>query len=55
MDSKQEVQLSFVEALKGLDYEKQYQQALRDIAEIMFDMTDEDFKNNEVKSVKNEE
>lgn len=33
MDLKQERQLSFVEALKAVDYEKEYQQALRDIAE----------------------
>lgn len=33
MDSKQERQLAFVEALKAVDFEKEYQQALRDIAE----------------------
>lgn len=33
MDNKQERQLAFVEALKAVDYEKEYQQALRDIAE----------------------
>jgi RecB family exonuclease len=33
MDDKQERQLAFVEALKAVDYEKEYQQALRDIAE----------------------
>lgn len=52
-DLKQERQIAFVNALKEIDYEKEYQQALRDIAEAMFDMTDEDFENNEVKSVTN--
>lgn len=33
MDDKQERQLAFVEALKAVDFEKEYQQALRDIAE----------------------
>lgn len=33
MDNKQEQQLAFVEALKAVDFEKEYQQALRDIAE----------------------
>lgn len=49
------VGLSFVNALKEIDYEKEYRQALRDLAEVMFDMTDEDFENNEVKSVENAE
>lgn len=53
MDSKQDVQLAFINALKAADYEKQYELALRDLAEVMFDMTDEDFENNEVKSVEN--
>jgi hypothetical protein len=48
-----ERQIAYVNALKAVDYEKEYQQALRDIAEAMFDMTDEDFENNEVKSVEN--
>ena len=53
MDLKQERQLSFVEALKALDYEKQYMQTLKDIAEVMFDM---DFsENNEVNVEPNEE
>ena len=52
-DLKQERQIAFVNALKEIDYEKEYQQALRDIAEAMFDMTDKDFENNEVKSVEN--
>lgn len=52
MDLKQERQLSFVEALKAMDYEKEYERALKDIAEVMFDM---DFtENNEVKSVEND-
>lgn len=38
MDSKQDVQLAFVNGLKGVDYEKQYELALRDLAEVMFDM-----------------
>ena len=42
-DLKQERQMAFVEALKAVDYEKEYQQALRDIAEAMFDM---DFSEN---------
>jgi len=33
-----ERQMAFVEALKAVDYEKEYQQALRDLAEAMFDM-----------------
>jgi hypothetical protein len=37
-DLKQERQIAFVNALKEIDYEKEYQQALRDIAEAMFDM-----------------
>lgn len=55
-DLKQEKQMAFVNALKVLDDEKMeqmYQKALRDIAETVFDMTDEDFENNEVKSVEN--
>lgn len=36
-DLKQERQIAFVNALKEIDYEKEYQ-ALRDIAEAMFDM-----------------
>lgn len=36
--SKQEEQLAFVNALKAVDYEKEYQQALRDIAETVLDM-----------------
>lgn len=55
MDEKQEQQLAFINALKAVDFEKEYQAALRDIAEAMFDMTDEDFENNEVKSVENAE
>lgn len=41
-------EIAFVNALKAVDYEKEYRQALRDLAEVMFDMTDEDFENNEV-------
>lgn len=55
MDTKNDEQLAFVNALKAVDYEKEYRQALRDLAEAMFDMTDEDFENNEVKSVENAE
>lgn len=54
MDTKNDEQLAFVNALKAVDYEKEYRQALRDLAEAMFDMTDEDFENNEVKSVEND-
>lgn len=46
-DLKQERQICFVNALKEIDYEKEYQQALRDIAEAMFDMEFDD-ENNEV-------
>lgn len=49
-----ERQIAYVNALKAVDYEKEYHQALRDLAEAMFDMTEEDFKNNEVKSAKND-
>ncbi|MBQ2177264.1 MAG: hypothetical protein II453_20190 [Alphaproteobacteria bacterium] len=54
MDKNEEM-IAFVNALKAVDFEKEYQQALRDLAEVMFDMTDEDFENNEVKSVENAE
>ena len=50
-----ERQMAYVNALKAVDYEKEYNQALRGLAEVMFDMTDEDFENNEVKSVENAE
>lgn len=51
-------QVAYVNALKALDedkilrpiyerLERDYQQALRDIFETVFDMTDEDFENNE--------
>ena len=40
-----EHQTAFVKALEAIDYEKEYQKALRDLAEVMFDL-DED--NNEV-------
>lgn len=33
-----ERQMAFVNALKAVDYEKEYQQALRDIAETVLDM-----------------
>lgn len=42
-----EYQTAFVEALKAVDYEKEYQQALRDIAETVLDIEFDD--NNEVK------
>lgn len=48
-------EIAYVNALKAVDFEKEYQAALRDIAEAMFDMTDEDFENNKVKSVENAE
>lgn len=59
-------QVAYVNALKALDedkelkpiyerMEREYQQALRDIAETVLGMTDEDFENNEVKSVENAE
>ena len=46
MDDKQERQLAFVEALKAVDYEKEYMQALRDIAETVLGV--EFDENNEV-------
>lgn len=49
MDSKQDYQISFVQALKVLDDEKMeqmYAQALRDIAETVLDMEFDD-ENNE--------
>lgn len=61
MDTKNDVEIAFVNALKALDADKEYEfeqmylKALRNIAEVMFDMTDEDFDNNEVKSVENAE
>lgn len=42
-----EYQTAFVEALKAVDYEKEYQQALRDIAETVLDIEFDD--NNVVK------
>lgn len=42
-----EYQTAFVNALKAVDYEKEYQQALRDIAETVLDIEFDD--NNEVK------
>lgn len=33
-----EYQTAFVKALEAIDYEKEYQQALRDIAETVLDM-----------------
>ena len=46
MDTKNDEMLAYVNALKYIDYEKEYQQALRDIAEVMFDMEFDD-ENNE--------
>lgn len=43
--TKQEIDIAIVNAFKAIDYEKEYQKALRDLAEVMFDL-DED--NNEV-------
>ena len=37
-----ERQTAFVNALKAVDYEKEYQQAFRDLAEAMFDMEFDD-------------
>ena len=54
---KTERQIAFANALKALDEDKElnemYENALREIGRDLFDMTDEDFKNNEVKSVEN--
>ena len=45
MDKNEEM-IAYVNALKALDYNKEYERALKDIAEVMFDM---DFsENNEV-------
>lgn len=38
MDTKNDEQIAFVNALKAVDYEKEYLQALRDIAETVLDM-----------------
>ena len=46
MDTKNDEQLAFVNALKYIDYEKEYQQALRDIAETVLGV--EFDENNEV-------
>ena len=51
-DLKQERQMAFVNALKEIDYEKEYQQALRDIAEAMFDM---EFDENNCPTLNNNE
>ena len=53
MDDKQERQLAFVEALKAVDYEKEYMQALRDIAETVLGV--EFDENNEPIVSQNEE
>lgn len=54
-----ERQMAFVNALKAIDEDKEmqlmYENAMKDLARAMFDMTDEDFENNEVKSVENAE
>lgn len=51
-------EIAFVNALKALDEDKEmqlmYENAMKDLARVMFDMTDEDFENNEVKSVEND-
>ena len=50
-----ERQMAFVNALKAIDEDKEmqlmYENTMKDLARAMFDMTDEDFENNEVKSV----
>lgn len=54
-----ERQMAFVNALKAIDEDKEmqlmYENTMKDLARAMFDMTDEDFENNEVKSVENAE
>ena len=50
MENKQDIQLSYVNALKAVDYEKEYQQSLKDLAEAIFDM---DFQNNDVEPKNN--
>lgn len=59
MDEKQEQQLTFINALKAIDEDREmqlmYENSLKDLARAMFDMTDEDFENNKVKSVENAE
>lgn len=40
-------EIAYINALKAVDFEKEYQAALRDIAEAMFDMEFDD-ENNEV-------
>ena len=47
--SKQERQLAFVEALKAVDYEKEYETALKDLAEVIFDLD----VNNDVEPINN--
>lgn len=50
-----ERQMAFVNDLKAIDEDKEmqlmYENTMKDLARAMFDMTDEDFENNEVKSV----
>jgi len=52
-------EIAWVNALKAIDESKEmrliYENSLKDLARAMFDMTDEDFENNEVKSVENAE
>lgn len=57
-DTKQDIQIAFVNSLVALDEDKElkpiyerlerdYEKALRDIAETVLGMTDEDFENKE--------
>lgn len=57
-DTKQDIQIAFVNSLIALDEDKElkpiyerlerdYEKALRDIAETVLGMTDEDFENKE--------
>lgn len=55
---KDERQIAYINALKAVDADKEmrlyYENALKDLAKAMFDMTDEDFENNKVKSDEND-
>jgi hypothetical protein len=51
---KEEVKIAFVHALKAVDRMKQREAALKEFAKVMFEMTDQDFENNQIMSVEND-
>ena len=51
---KEEKQIAYINALKAVDRMKQREAALKEFAKVMFEMSDEDLLNNEVKSDEND-